>query len=103
MAKVSKKAPTDTKALSAAVEALARVGLHEHQKVRFRREGGGRWIEGAAVALEVDGSLGLRDTRGRRRSIPIDDVEVACRGPRGGRIWVPLIDVAATTEQLGLF
>ncbi len=103
MAKVSKKAPTDTRALHAAVDALGRIGLHEHQTVRFRREAGGRWIEGAAVALEADGSLGLRDKRGRRRSIPIDDVEVASRGPRGGRVWVPLVDVAAATEQLGLF
>lgn len=103
MAKVSKKAPTDTRALRAAVDALARVGLQEHQTVRFRRESGGRWTEGTAVALDADGSLGLRDKRGRRRSIPIDDVEVADRGPRGGRVWVPLSDVAATTEQLGLF
>lgn len=103
MAKVSKKAPTDTRALRAAVEALATLGVHEHQIVRFRREPGGRWIEGTAVALDSDGSLGLHDKRGRRRSIPITDVEVASRGPRGGRIWVPLVEVAAATEQLGLF
>lgn len=103
MAKISKKAPTDTRALRAAVDALAGLGLHEHQSVRFRREPGGRWTEGTAVALEADGSLGLRDKRGRRRSIPVDDVEVASRGPRGGRIWVPLTEVAAATEQLGLF
>jgi hypothetical protein len=103
VARVSKKAPTDRQAFEAAVDSLARVGLHEHQTVRFRRGAGGRWVEGTAVALEADGSLGLRDKRGRRRSIPIDDVEVASRGPRGGRIWVPLGDIAAATEQLGLF
>lgn len=103
MARVSKKAPTDTKALQAAVDALALLGLEEHQVVRFRREAGGRWIEGTAMALDADGSLGLCDKRGRRRSIPIDHVEVASRGPRGGRIWVPLPEIVATTEQLGLF
>lgn len=103
MARVSKKAPTDTQALQAAVDALARVGLKQHQVVRFRREVGGRWIQGTAMALDADGSLGLCDTRGRRRSIPIDHVEVATRGPRGGRVWVPLADVAAASEQLGLF
>lgn len=103
VARVSKKAPTDTHALAAAVDALGRIGLQAHQTVRFRREPGGRWIEGSTVALEADGSLGLQDMRGRRRSIPLDDVEVASRGPRGGRIWVPLVDVAATSEQLGLF
>jgi hypothetical protein len=103
VAKVSKKAPTDIRAFRAAVDALARVGLEEHQTIRFRREAGGRWIEGTAMALDADGSLGLCDKRGRRRSIPIDHVEVASRGPRGGRVWVPLAEVAAATEQLGLF
>lgn len=103
MARISKKAPTDTDALRAAVEALASLGLAEHQLVRFRREPAGRWMEGMTVALDADGSLGLRDVRGRRRSIPIVDVEVASRGPRGGRVWVPLAEVAAATEQLGLF
>lgn len=103
MAKIAKKAPTDHAALRSAVEGLATIGLHEHDTVRFRRDAHGRWIEGTASALEADGSLGLRDTRGRRRSIPIEDVEVAAHGPRGGRIWVPLCDIASADEQLGLF
>lgn len=103
MARVSKKAPTNVAAQQAAVEALVTIGLRAHATVRFRREEGGRWLEGVVVALEPDGSLGLNDARGRRRSIPIDDVEVERRGPRGGKVWVPLSDIAAHEEQLGLF
>ncbi len=103
MTRVSKKAPTDEAALAAAVDALATIGLGEGDAIRFRRSDGGRWIPGTAVALEPDGSLGLIDARGRRRSIPVAEVEVACRGPRGGRIWLSLADVAATDEQLDLF
>lgn len=103
MTRVSRHAPTDRAALAAAVDALATVGIEAHRRVRFRPVGGGRWIQGNAVALDADGSLGLIDVRGRRRSIPVDEVEVAARGPRGGRIWVPLSELAATEEQLGLF
>lgn len=103
MAKVSKRAPTDEAALAAAVDALATLGITADQRVRFRRTEGGRWLEGTAKSREPDGSLGLLDARGRRRSIPIDAVEVQVRGPRGGRVWAPLVDVAAAVEQLDLF
>ena len=103
MAKVSKRAPTDEAALSAAVDALATLGLAAEQRVRFRRTDGGRWLEGTAKRREPDGSLGLHDARGRSRSIPIEAVEVQVRGPRGGRVWTPLTEVAAAIEQLDLF
>lgn len=66
MTRVSRRAPTDRAAIDAAVEALAGVGLREGSRVRFHRSEGGRWLEGRAVALEPDGSLGLVDARGRR-------------------------------------
>lgn len=103
MARVSKPAPTDERAIRAAVEALGRIGLHEDATIRFRRESGGRWIQGTACALEADGSVGLLDARGRRRSIPVDDIEVATQGPRGGQRWTPLRTIVTTDEQLGLF
>lgn len=103
MAKVSKRAPTDEAALAAGVAALAMLGITTDQRVRFRRTEGGRWLEGTAKNREPDGSLGLQDARGRRRSIPIEAVEVQVRGPRGGRVWAPLVDVAAAIEQLDLF
>ncbi len=103
MARVSKRAPTDTRALQAAVDALGEVGLRAHQRVRFRRGPAARWTEGVALALDADGSVGLQDARGRRRSIPVEDIEVPARGPRGGRVWVPLREVPTDSEQLGLF
>ena len=103
MTRVSKPAPTDPTAHAAAIEALATVGLREHQKVRFRHLDGSRWIHGTVVGLEPDGSLGLMDARGRRRSIRVTEVDVESHGPRGGRIWVPLTEIASADEQLGLF
>lgn len=60
-------------------------------------------MEGTVAGIDGDGSLGLYDTRGRRRSIPFADIEVLTEGPRGGRVWRPLPDVVGDAEQLGLF
>lgn len=103
MARVSKKAPTDLSTAKAAVDALASLGLHVDQRIRFRREDGGRWLEGTAAGREADGSLGLHDARGRRRSIPIERVEVQVRGPRGGKVWEALVEHAEHDEQLDMF
>ncbi len=103
MARVSKKAPTDKAAAQASVDALERIGLTPGQRVRFRKVESGRWLEGSAAGIEPDGSLGLHDARGRRRSIPIDAVEVQGVGPRGGKVWEPFESVAARDEQLGMF
>ena len=51
---------------------------------------------------EADGSLGICDTRGAMRALPLDAVEVRERGPRGGVMWVPLTKWAQRTEQLRL-
>lgn len=103
MAKVSKRAPTDEAAIAASVDALVTLGLVRDQRVRFRKAEGGRWLEGTAKRREPDGSLGLQDARGRQRSIPISAVEVQVRGPRGGRVWIPLTEIADADEQLDLF
>ena len=82
---------------------LRSLGLRPGDQIRFRRNAGDRWLPGKVMGREADGSVDLRDGRGRSRAIPIDQIEVAERGPRGGRIWTPLVDIVARTEQLDLF
>jgi len=82
---------------------LRSLGLRPGTEVRFRREPGDRWLPGKVMGRESDGSVDLRDGRGRSRSIPVEQIEVAERGPRGGRTWTPLVDVVARVEQLDLF
>jgi hypothetical protein len=82
---------------------LASLGLVAGALVRFRRREGGRWHEAKVERVERDGSIGLRDAKGAARAIPVGAIEVAGTGPRGGRVWEPLGEVVARTEQLGLF
>lgn len=86
-----------------AVAALRALGLEAGDAVRFRRRAGERWREGVATRLETDGSVGLVDGRGAARAIPVERLEVGRPGRRGTLRWVPLADVAARDEQLGLF
>jgi hypothetical protein len=51
---------------------------------------------------ERDGSIGVTDGRGLARSLPVERLEVSCAGPRGARLWEPLVDRASRTEQLRL-
>jgi hypothetical protein len=82
---------------------LRSLGLRPGAEVRFRREAGERWLPGKVMGREADGSVDLRDARGRSRAIPVEQIEVAERGPRGGRVWTPLTEIVARTEQLDLF
>ena len=82
---------------------LRSLGLRPGAAVRFRREPGERWLPGKVMGREADGSVDLRDARGRSRAIPVEQIEVAERGPRGGRLWTPLTEIVARTEQLDLF
>ena len=82
---------------------LRSLGLRRGDQIRFRRGPGDRWLPGKVLGREADGSVDLRDARGRSRAIPVDQIEVAERGPRGGRVWTPLVDIVARTEQLDLF
>jgi hypothetical protein len=81
---------------------LTELGLHVGDAVRFRRSEGERWREGTVVNREKDGSVGVRDAKGAARAIPVDRLEVRGKGPRGGTVWVPVVERAAGTEQLGL-
>jgi hypothetical protein len=82
---------------------LAAIGLHAGDRVRFRRRDGERWKEATVVRRETDGSLGVRDTKGALRALPLDRVEARTQGPRGGIVWEPVPELAARTEQLGFF
>lgn len=82
---------------------LRSLGLRPGDQIRFRRNDGDRWMPGTVMGRESDGSIDLRDGRGRSRAIPIELIEVAERGPRGGRVWTPLQTIVERTEQLDLF
>lgn len=82
---------------------LLEVGLRPGDAVRFRKPDETRFLPGRVTGRNADGSIALTDARGRARAIPIDRIQVAERGPRGGRVWTALADVVARTEQLGLF
>jgi len=82
---------------------LRSLGLRPGAQVRFRRAPGERWLPGKVMGREADGSVDLRDARGRSRAIPVAQIEVAEVGPRGGRVWTPLAEIVARTEQLDLF
>jgi hypothetical protein len=59
-------------------------------------------MEGKVTHRERDGSVGVTDRRGLARSFPVERLEVACSGPRGGRNWEPLAERASRSEQLKL-
>lgn len=81
---------------------LAQLGLKAGELVRFRRVESDRWRVGTVRSLERDGSLGLTDTKGAARAIPLEQVEVRVKGPRGAAHWEPLLQRAARSEQLPL-
>ena len=82
---------------------LRSLGLKPGAEIRFRRQDGERWMPGKVMGRESDGSVDLRDARGRSRAIPVELIEVAERGPRGGRVWTSLPDIVERSEQLDLF
>jgi hypothetical protein len=71
---------------------LRELGIEPGAAVRFRKTGGGNYIE-ATVLPDVgkDGSLTLF-AKGKTRAIMPEAVEVADRGPRGGKVWRPLVE-----------
>lgn len=83
-------------------DGLAALGLEIGQLVRFRGHTDKRFHDGVVLRRERDGSVGLRDERGRARAIPVDDIEIRVLGPRGGEQWIALCD-AGGGLQLGLF
>ena len=83
-------------------DGLTILGLSPGEPVRFRRASGGRWQPGVVASRQRDGSVGVTDTRGGARAIPVDRIEVRRAGPRGGAGWEPLTERAARSEQLSL-
>ena len=83
--------------------ALARLGLHPAEAIRFKRNAKGRYIVGKVEGIEVDGSITLRDPDGSARSLRAERVEIRRPGPHGRLRWQLVSDVAITWEQLELF
>jgi hypothetical protein len=81
---------------------VERLGLRPGEPVRFLRVDRSRWQDGVVVAVERDGSLGVRDRSGASRAVPLDRVLVRASGARGARRWEPLLERASRTEQLPL-
>lgn len=82
---------------------LESVGLKRGDRVRWRPREGARWVEGTVTVRERDGSIGLHDSTGKARALPLARLEVATKGPRGARTWESATERAARTEQLGMF
>lgn len=78
------------------------LGICVGEPVRWRSAGAGRWHHGVVGRRERDGSVGIIDADGAARSIPVERLEVGCRGARGGRGWEPLTQRAGRSEQLSL-
>lgn len=83
-------------------DGLAELGLELGQLVRFKGRSDRRPRDGVVLRRERDGSVGLRDERGRARAIAVEAIEVRVLGPRGGEQWIPLTE-AGGGLQLGLF
>lgn len=91
-----------TRRTSPVDDGLAELGLEIGQLVRYQGSTDKRFHDGVVLRRERDGSVGLRDERGRARAITVDAIEVRVLGPRGGSQWIPLTD-AGGGLQLGLF
>jgi hypothetical protein len=98
---VTKRAEPTPAALTES--ALLEVGLRPGDRVRFRRVEGGAWNEAKVERRERDGSIGVRDSRGASRAIPLDRLQVRTAGPRGGAAWEAATERAERTEQLGIW
>ncbi len=81
---------------------LRALGLRVGEEIRFAPYGRGRPEPAFAAGVEPDGSITVVDSEGRRRSLPVERIEVRRAGPRGGREWEPLSRRMARPEQLSL-
>jgi hypothetical protein len=88
------------------LSALAALGLAVGEAVRFRRADRSRWQSGKVSCMERDGSIGITDTNGAARAVPLAHVQVEertrRRRPGAAPRWEPLADRAGRTEQLKL-
>jgi hypothetical protein len=83
-------------------DGLSLLGLRPGEAVRWKAPGRANWRLGKVTHRERDGSIGVTDSRGLARSVPVEQIEVTSPGRRGGRGWEPLVERAARTEQLRL-
>lgn len=78
------------------------LGLKVGEAVRWQAAHSQRWHPATVTGRGADGSVALHDRRGGARNVPVERVEVARRGPRGGSGWEPLTARADRTVQLAL-
>lgn len=71
---------------------LDRLGVSVGTQVRFRRREEEHWIVGTVRADFKDGSVTIVDKDGRWCSIMPEKIQIAHKGPRGGRFWRPLTE-----------
>jgi hypothetical protein len=84
------------------ISGLVVLGLRPGDVVRWRSQQGRRWRTGSVSRRERDGSIGVTDSNGSARSLPVDQLEVRCTAKRGGSRWEPLPAWAGRAEQLRL-
>ncbi len=82
---------------------LRGIGLHQGERVRFRRHDRSRWTLGRISSVGADGSILVHDADGAARSLRPEALEVERPNRRGRLSWRPVEEVATTWEQLDLF
>ncbi len=70
---------------------LDELGLEVGSAVKFRR-GLDNWTKGTLKGDAKDGSLSIVDQHGKWRAIMPENVMLSVRGPRGGKLWKPVIE-----------
>lgn len=85
------------------VAALAPLGLHAGEPVRWRRRDGGNWQDGIVIGVEADGSVAVRDRDGAWRSILVERLEAKRPDKRGRLRWQAVAAAAARGSQLSLW
>lgn len=78
---------------------LERLGLVVNSRVRFRHHDEDHWSIGVLKGDFKDGSLTIVDKDGKWRSIMPEKVQVASKGPRGGKKWESIISTESDSKN----
>lgn len=74
-------------------DVLAEYGLCVDDDVRFRHREEQNWTKGRVLGVgSKDFSVTLVDDGGHMRSIMPDKMQKRIPGPRGGKLWVEVVD-----------
>ncbi len=83
-------------------DSLSATCISAGEEVRWQPTPGGRWHAGSVLGLERDGSFAVRDSKGARRSLRIDRLQVRRADRSASNSWEPLSVRMARVEQLTL-